>query len=62
VSVDDFYYRIFLPETKNGTILGWSTDRYKVIHLDHSRWAENEKGEPYCVLRFKEDPWFNFDK
>lgn len=62
VSLNEFYYKIGLPETKVGDELGWRLDGEKrLIELSISSLVTPEDGVPCLVVDFKNRPQYDFD-
>lgn len=62
ISLNEFYYKIGLSETKVGDDLGWRLDGSKrLIELDISSLVTPEDGVPCLVVDFKNRPTYDFD-
>lgn len=62
ISLNDFYYRIGLPEVKVGDYIGWRIDGDRgLIKLDVTASVTPEDGIPCLVVDFVKRPEYGFD-
>lgn len=62
VSLNEFYYKLGLAETKVGNDLGWRLDgERRLIELNVSSQVSPEDGVPCLVVDFKNRPVYDFD-
>ena len=62
VSLNEFYYKLGLMETKAGDALGWRLDgERRLIELSISSLVTPEDGVPCLVVDFKTRPHYDYD-
>lgn len=62
ISLNDFYYRLGLTETKAGDELGWRLDgERRLVELNVTSLVSPEDGVPCLVVDFKTRPQYDFD-
>lgn len=62
VSLNEFYYKLGLTETKAGNDLGWRLDgERRLIELNVTSLVAPEDGVPCLVVDFKTRPTYDFD-
>lgn len=60
VSLNDFYYKVDLEDTKLGSVVGW---RYESSLIDINFSAQvSTDGEPCLVINFNQAPDYDFEK